>query len=544
MLRTQVDVDGDAVKIEIQYPDSFPWTRFTVFAPELRLPRHQHPFNRNLCVFPRGSAHWRPKLTAADVVAERVPDLIRLVRQGGAALAAAEEPQGEPYSDYYEYLPTGAFLIPQEIIDAASGVDGGQFVVQMAAADDWMTGEVQRGGRTVTGNGVVVELRRGQKVLATAPAEIIAALEGPKITGRWVRRRTAPAGPTASEVLADVAADLTEAARPESKHWQLVGVAFGEEVRLGEIGDAWVFAAVRDATTAKPGAPRPRETTRQSTGLIRGVRCGLTQLTDRIPELAALREHTASVIGLGSLGAPLATELARGTIRNLRIADYDFVDPGTAVRWDAGIAAAGGAKPLVVAHRLRRHYPYTAVDAHAVAIGHPLGDAQQLSALLDGADLVIEATAEDNVTAAVAHRAALAGLPLITVWSIEGAGGVVARIVPGETGCYHCLLLHTSGEADATIALPKPYGAAPVQPRGCADPTFTATSVDLRPLVDQAARLAFGELCRGIPGGYPRHTSDVQALFLREADGSLCEPLRWAAHSLPIHPRCTLHDVG
>ena len=539
VLRTLIDVDGEDIAIEVRYPDHYPWTRFVVYAPDLNLARHQNPFDSNLCVFPRASVHWHPRYLAGDIVAERVPELIRAVRAGGGVLRAAEEPQAEPYTDYFAYVPAGAVLVPAEVSAAAAALDGGQFTIRMSGSADWVTGD----GATdliPAGNGLLAELRRGQAQLAVAEKALLDAFPGPNVVGQWVRLASPPRGPQIREFMEGLAADAPAIVEPEGAAVHYIGVVFEEEVRQGEYADAWIFAAVRRNSSERPGPRDPRRAIERSGWLLRGARCSLEQMTERVPELASLRSRSVSIVGIGSLGAPLAVELARGTVGALRLGDPDFVDPGTIVRWEGGLTSAGANKALVLAQRLRRDHPYTRTEPHPLLVGNVAGDREDIDAWLADADLVVDATAEDNVTAVIAHRAWQAGIPFLTFWSIEGAGGIVARLIPGETGCYHCLRLHTSAEEDPTIEMPRPYGAARVQPRGCADPTFTATSADLRPVVDQAVRVAFGELCRGHDPAYPRHASDVQVLFLRNEDGSLREPLYWTVHQLPVHPRCPL----
>ena len=41
-----------------------------------------------------------------------------------------------------------------------------------------------------------------------------------------------------------------------------------------------------------------------------------------------------------------------------------------------------------------------------------------------------------DATAVLADYSWELGIPCVTTWSVEGHGGVVTRIVPGETGCF------------------------------------------------------------------------------------------------------------
>lgn len=555
VLRGSIVMGDQEIHLDVVYPDSYPWTRFSVAAPGLDLPRHQHPFGKNLCVFPRASEHWDRRWLAGDVVRERVPELIGAVRRGGEYLQQAEDPQGEPYTDYYNFWPNGGVLVPTEILDAARGVDGGSFSLRMNQSGDWLETIVlgSEVGKLGVGNGVVVSLTRGQATLARAPEALTRFLTGPTWTGRWVRLHEPPNTSDPSVFASMVARQHPRLQRMNFANGsrtnvELIGVVFEEEVVQGERGDAWVFVA---AAKPKGGSgKRSRRAPGQqppAVALVRGMRAGVDHLGERIPELSPLRDVNVSVIGLGTLGSPLAKEMARNLVRELHVVDPDFVDAGTAVRWERGFGLAGTAKPIALVDDLTRNYPYTSVIGHHAAIGATLegagdGDRELFEQVIEGSDLVIDATAEDNVTAAIVDSAWDAHVPVVALWSIEGFGGVVVRIVPGETGCYHCLELHLS-ERSGTVPVPAPpHKSRRVQPRGCADPTFTSPAPDLLPLVDHASRMAFGELCKGYDDGYPRYPSDLYVFWLRQPDGALYDPPRWESHQLTVHPDCPCHD--
>ena len=78
VVETTIDLsEHGPTRLVVVYPDGFPDRRFAIYAPELRLSRHQ-AFGGNLCVMPRESVHWDPWFTAADIIVERVPRLGRV----------------------------------------------------------------------------------------------------------------------------------------------------------------------------------------------------------------------------------------------------------------------------------------------------------------------------------------------------------------------------------------------------------------------------------------------------------------------------------
>jgi hypothetical protein len=85
VVRGSVEHEGDRVRLEVVYPDGFPYLRPIVYAPDLDLGRHQNPFEKNLCLLDAPTAEWNPYDTAAWLVGERIPLL--LSRGGRRGLA-------------------------------------------------------------------------------------------------------------------------------------------------------------------------------------------------------------------------------------------------------------------------------------------------------------------------------------------------------------------------------------------------------------------------------------------------------------------------
>lgn len=271
----------------------------------------------------------------------------------------------------------------------------------------------------------------------------------------------------------------------------------------------------------------------------RACRAAPTDLSIRIPELAPLAGHTVALFGLGALGAPVALELARCGIGGLRILDHDFVDPATTVRWPFGLQAAGYGKAYVLADFIGRNYPFTKVEPVPFFIGGAAEEAlgeDCLGKMIEGASILVDATAEVGIQHLLSDIAAAEGLPYILLDASYGAwGGTICRVEPGRSGgCWMCF---RNGIMDGTYqdAPADPQGE--IQPVGCADPTFTGASFDLGMISLQATRLAISTLCSAVPGGYPAIEADVIVAALRSQDGPLATPT-FTAYALNPHPGC------
>jgi len=380
-------------------------------------------------------------------------------------------------------------------------------------------------------------------LLAAAGPRLVAAFKGPEFKGHWARLTIPQDAPTINDFFNNLRRKLPANVFEngelvlQSGRYDMPAAVFSEEVRQGQHGDTWAFGLL--------GRARKKDNAQGQ--LVRGIPFSSDLLAERIPELNSLREKKVAIIGLGTLGAPVASHLCKAQIGRLAVADADFVDPNTGVRWISELAGAGASKAIAVSQRLAADYPFTEVSAFTLRIGDgslfkdPLqSESAILETMLAGADLVIDATAEDNVSNAISCLARERGIPHISVFSIDGLGGVVVRLRKDETGCLHCLELACQRGEIVWPEAAANQEATRVQPRGCADPTFIGTSVDLEPLATQAASVAFGALCRGVAGGYPENDpGDVFVLQLRKPDRALTLP-SWKAYRLPKDPGCPL----
>ena len=526
---------GEETRIIVVYPETFPLTRFNIFAPDLRLQRHQNPFGGHLCLLPQGREFWRPSYRAADFVAAEVPRLVRLVEAGGPSLVAVEDPQGEPFTGLLPFPHLGGILVPESALHIDPTISGGQLELRFEDDCLWLRRLREREGDASSdfGKAILAEVRGPSgTLLATAEEPLLRRFKGPRYRARWARIES-PTAATSEKVWHSLRTAMPSRALAGTSldRFDFSAVLLSEEVQQGVLADAWMFA----------GRPNQKHALGTRLVSIRGLRFSLTQLSARIPELSPLATKTAAIIGLGALGSPVAFELARALIGHLRVADPDYIDPAGGVRWLSAFDGAGAWKTAYVAAELARTYPYTRVSEHRFAVGETPTDVTppRIAAALSGTDLVIDATAEVyEVSRAIADVSAELGVPQVYVWSIDGYGGVVARVIPGQTGCHYCLL--KALEAGGSIR-PPPAASSPervrLQPRGCRDRTYTGSSLELAPLAAQAARLAASMLCAGEPKAYPQLAHDVFVLEMRAPDGALLTPT-WTSYALPKSGTC------
>lgn len=549
-LQLDLTVGGEDLHLVARYPDAFPYTRPVVFAPDLELSRHQHPFDRNLCLLGRSTANWTSDRTLAWLLVEQLPKALAAARDPLGTAADEEERQGEPISDYYLYQPGAALAIDSRWL--VGEAEGGQLKVLVDRSAPRPV------PHTPIIRGVVAEVRAtGAGSLHRAdPGLLRLVQDGVEVTGRWARVDAPP--PQAIHLGAgwreafvqELRAIDPRLAAPQHEQFgngdwiDIVGLVFREEQEWREYGEGWLFFV---RVGQRQGSRRQRRADDWKGYLAKAVRLGQEDLTTRVPELAGLAGKRAAIIGLGGLGAPMALELARAGIAELRMLDGDTVDPATLVRWPFGFAAAQRPKVEVIKESIETNIPYVAVRTWWHALGRSraapeeLGDFDVLNDVLTGVDLVIDATAEAGLHPMIADQARMRGIPYLEASTRNGAwGGVIARVgnQPGEA-CQNCLAFQLADLDAQGQPARSPEGLR--QPVGCADPTFTGAGFDLATISLAATRLAVATLLRGVDGAYPDPSWDIAVVNLRASDGSAGAP-EWRTSLLERHPGCDRAD--
>jgi molybdopterin/thiamine biosynthesis adenylyltransferase len=539
-------------ELYVTFPDFYPYFRFMVEGPGLRLDHHQNPFAKVLCILGRDNSWWQVGDTVAGVLQEQLPKLFEAGHSTDAAsVAEIEEIQAEPFSEYYSYAESMVLL------------DGAWRMPDTAKYGDLTLGLLSVSADTRGGvphiNAAILEIgdQDGQSIFRV-PEQVSAPYSKVIMKGRWSRSASPVESDEPSEIFAS--SERTDTSAPigwapfawcEKRYRaQVRGLLFPEEVSSRSVGEGWVFA-IRMQYAKPPrvsgGASNfgmrstpPRQVERwqdMPTYLSRAGRAGQTDLAQRIPELAPLREARVLVFGAGCIGAPSILEFARSCIGELRLVDHDVVDPATTVRWPFGLAVAGQYKVRVLANLISEQYPYTTAVPSILRVGSVrtggLSHRALLDDLLDGTSLVYDATADWAVQRFLSVEAGKRGIPYIAVSGTQGGwGGTVLRIRPGKTaGCWLCWRLNDS------LSSPPSKHAENVQLAGCAEPTFTAAGFDMVEIAMQGVRVAVSTLCEGRDASYPSATWDFACISWRNQSGTALVP-SIALSSIPRHPSC------
>jgi molybdopterin/thiamine biosynthesis adenylyltransferase len=527
-LEVHPTVEGQQLNLMATFPALYPYFRFEVQAPDLQLDHHQNPLAKNLCLIGRNTSNWSTEDTLAKSIQNQLPLVLEAARTDDhAAAAMLEEHQGEPVSNYYPYV-NDAIVLVDSSWDLPTNITRGELEIG-----------IQDSSVPVI-RGVVLKIRDSRGTVLASADPVLRRLYPKLIRGRWFRVQALAheSDPrTFLESYAREQSTITQLMACPVKDWRMdvTGLVFPEELRYQQKGDGWIFVVRAEEN-------KSRRRSKRAAYFARAGRAGRTDLSSRVPELATLSTRRVVIIGLGGIGGPSAIELARSGVGELRILDRDIIEPGTVVRWPLGISMAGLSKVKAIERFISLHYPYTTVLAHhhwiGNALGNDLSDLKVLDELLDGVDLIYDATAEIGFQYLLSDLAAERKVPYIAVSTTFGAwGGLIYRIRPGQTkGCWSCL----QGHLDVSIPSPPADPDGKVQPQGCADPTFTGAGCDVAQIALAGVRVAIATLSHGLEGAYPDFTWDVARVAFRETDGRLIAP-RWDTFSLPRHPECKCH---
>jgi len=545
---------------QIIFPDLYPYFRPHLFVAGLETDlRHYNPVSGNVCLLSRPTDNWHPAMTVASLFQSQLPRWEEAApRDFTDQRLAIEDQQAEPINNYLGLKNPFQMIICDSSWGPPENADTGRMTVAIKGGSRFLLPHIRLAGW-------VSKLTADQEIDG-AIKRILALDTYQEITASWIKFPSrgmlinslsaykderqgvvdfikSQYQPVWAEVMA-----YTRSNRPG-----LIGVTFPEEspTATGGFRYGWFFVAY---------APQSLVTTKgkkHQRGAVEEPMCwfigaengGPEDFFQRIPEHFNLRDKKIAFFGLGCVGAPSALHLARAGVGELRFLDKDKITPGNLCRWPVGFEAIGRGKVEVITEYIERNYPFTRIGkAHyhdpsnndfRMALGeHEKGfnERKRLEIMLDGVDLIFDATAEVGINHFLSDLALENNVPYIGIASRPGGwGGSVVRIRPNETeGCYVCYLHRL---ADGTIPRPAfdPLGDK-LQPAGCADVTFTAAGFDVEEISLAGVRMAASTLAQNGIDAYPKITSDVAICSLRK-EGNLTSP-QWTSHDLLRHEDC------
>lgn len=152
---------------------------------------------------------------------------------------------------------------------------------------------------------------------------------------------------------------------------------------------------------------------------------------------AALSASAVLVVGAGALGTGIAETLVRGGVGRLVLCDRDYVEWSNLQRqqlYSEEDARERMPKAAAAAVRLGAINSEVAIETHIMD-----ARAEELETLLDGIDLIMDATDNFDTRLILNDLAQKHGIPWI-YGACVGSYGVTYTVLPGETPCLNCLI--------------------------------------------------------------------------------------------------------
>lgn len=551
----RIDFTVDGQPMWAVFPDEYPWFRPEVVSPEDDLPKHQAPFQKNLCLLPREPQAWDAATDSlAGLLIHQLPKVYETQAQHENA-EDTEVHQAEPFTAYYDAWPVGGITVDSEweLGAAQSGTFDCALLKTHIAFDN------TQASRFV---GVVLRVRdQSGAVIAEAEAPVLQRFDGHiAIAGRWGRFDKPLAVPDAADARRIIGRkhrtlrEFQPVAPPSTTlQIELVAAVFPVEATYGGgLTDAWMFVGTFDPplrraerrARAANNDPHPSRIQQW----IRGLRGGRSDMAVRVPQLAPLRDKTVLAVGVGGIGAPAAIQFAQSGA-SLRLIDHDYIEPATGVRYPLGYLDAGRAKIAGVGEHIIYNFPFSDLEGQAYRLGavRTHGGESVVDRLLEfvnKSDLIFDATGDHAIGLYLNDLAAQQDIPYVAATTTLGAwGGRVIAVRPNHGPCFECVRAHMRDQvqtpptdpADSLFPPEDPDGE--IRPVGCADATYTGTVFDSAPISAAGVRAAVSLLCEGADDGYPAIDWNVAVIHLRDEQG---RPLAGQAHhhKLEQHPDC------
>ncbi|MCC6680488.1 MAG: hypothetical protein IT445_06255 [Phycisphaeraceae bacterium] len=236
-LQLQFTLDGDTVELYAIFPDLYPYFRFELEAPNLYLPHHQNPFQKNLCLLGRSTELWNTSDCLAKFITERLPLTIKAgLSDTVDEVTTLEQHQAEPYADYYSY----------------------QFGTAIIVSSDWKIDDHITSGTLILGlnkslsnplHAAVLEIHDEEaNTIAQANDRLANTYAKGRVAVRWVRLAQPPEQNSPEFIFnhcrsLDQFPSKTESYPTNEGRLQICAALFPEEIRnWRQLEDGWLFS--------------------------------------------------------------------------------------------------------------------------------------------------------------------------------------------------------------------------------------------------------------------------------------------------------------
>jgi molybdopterin/thiamine biosynthesis adenylyltransferase len=266
-------------------------------------------------------------------------------------------------------------------------------------------------------------------------------------------------------------------------------------------------------------------------------------------DVGYLHDRTVAVIGLGTGGGLIATQLARCGVGRFSLVDFDRLEVHNIARHVCTMDDLGRRKTAAVGDLLERIHPKVHVETFDMNV---LEDGARLEEIVGGADLVVAATDSEASKSQINRICWRRGVPSVYGAAYDrGFGGDAFRCIPPREACYNCFQLQVADMFDSAPRFSEiDYASIKDPTRFFAEPGL---GIDIGFLGLVASKLALLTLLHGTPSQLPDWPSNyvmwgnqpgwafdapLQALFVpvaRLSNCSVCNPVGYVEAAIGEH---------
>ena len=234
-------------------------------------------------------------------------------------------------------------------------------------------------------------------------------------------------------------------------------------------------------------------------------------------EVSILAQKTVGIVGLGSGGSPIATELAKAGIGKFVLIDFDRLELSNVSRHVCGVNDLGRYKTFAVRDAILQKNPHADITTLEIDVNEYR---DECSNALSKVDLIMCASDNDRSRFFLNEIALKYKTPAIFGRAITRAtGGDVLRVRPFQGPCYSCLYslnVRQEGGDDEEISQEKQ--AKKLLPDYTNEQDMKTVvqvglSSDIAPITNFMVKLALVELSKGLNSGIKSLEEDLISDF-------------------------------
>ena len=462
--------EGKTYEFEVSYPSGYPYIDPVVFCHSVENQKHQTPGYGNLCLF----EEWNVSgVIDADMLYDRM-------RQWMKSQILGFKPEDESrileFNRYAEHSSISAIVITPDSV-----------------YNQW------KGKRSLFDMSIdqTYNVMRAQLVSISTTDEVYHESfeffpKGRLVQGLCYRVKETPPYFKTSDEIIDWLSDQTgysDISEMVHKLWReydndVTGPLLG--IKYPENGEEHFLVVALDATRVELGRKEVFDLI-----IFRSEVFSKEMLFRRVAHLNPLQNKKVGVLGCGSIGSSVALELAKAGTGHLTLIDYEDLSVGNVVRHECTLEDVGLPKSFILGEQIGKRNPFTSTSYFTHWWGRT-GE-EEVEDILSDIDILVCAVGHTPTERYVDDIARRFNVPVIYVYAGLGASsGRVFRVIPNQTGCYHCYNYEIlKGNFSA---LTQPDHLEAIIELGCSAPIFPGSGIDTSSIANIASNMVIDTL--------------------------------------------------